>query len=295
LSGGSGTFLSGAGAVNSPSTYLVGSRNINTTFNGTIRDANASRTTSLNKIGTGIWTLTGANTYSGTTTVSAGALLVNGNQSAAIGAVTVGANGSLGGTGTIGGDSMVNGTLSPGVSIGALTFDGSLTFGTGGNALFEISKSPFANDVARVFGSVNYGGTLTVVNTSVELLEAGDNVRLFEAAGYGGTFNSFNLPTLEDGLDWNTSRLNVDGRLWVVSTEPPVIGSVSAASGNIMFNGTGGTPGWQYYVLASMNVALPLAQWTRVATNDFDASGNFAFTGAFGSNVARRFYVVQLP
>jgi autotransporter-associated beta strand protein len=269
--------------VHSPTDYI---------FSGSGSIAGAA---SLFKAGPGRLTINNSNTYTGGTFVSAGTLLVNGNQSTATGAVSVGANGTLGGTGTIGGNTTINGTLSPGVSIGALTFNGSLTFGTGGNALFEISKSPFANDVARVFGNVNYGGALNVVNTSVELLEAGDNFRLFEAAGYGGTFSSFNLPALEDGLEWNTSRLNVDGRLWVVSTQPPVIGSVSATDGNITFNGTGGTPDWQYYVLTSTNVAWPVSQWMRVGTNAFGPNGEFNFSQAVNPNQLQQFYLLQLP
>jgi fibronectin-binding autotransporter adhesin len=169
--------------------------------------------------------------------------LVNGNQSAAAGAVTVAVNATLGGTGTIGGNTTINGTLAPGASIGALTFGGSVTLAASCNALFEISKSPHTNDVARVLGSVVYGGTLNVVNVNAESLEAGNNFQLFAAADYSGSFNGFNLPALEDGLAWNTSRLNVDGRLWVVSKRPPVIGSVNATGGNVTFTGTGGHSG----------------------------------------------------
>ena len=58
--------------------------------------------------------------------------------------------------------------------------------------------------------------------------------------------------------------------------------------------GTGGTPGWKYFVLASTNVSLPLSEWTRVATNDFDSTGNFAFTSALEAVVQRRFYLLQI-
>jgi hypothetical protein len=129
---------------------------------------------------------------------------------------------------------------------------------------------------------------------SVELLEGGDNFRLFEAADYSGSFNSHNLPALEEGLDWNTGRLNADGRLWVVSTQPPLIGRVNVAGGNVTFSGTGGTPGWYYFVLASTNVSVPLSLWTRVATNNFDAAGNFIFASALEAVVPRKFYLLQV-
>ena len=59
--------------------------------------------------------LSGNNSYTGATTVSAGGLYVNGDQTAATGATTVN-NATLGGKGVIGGDVTLTGnsTLSPG-------------------------------------------------------------------------------------------------------------------------------------------------------------------------------------
>jgi fibronectin-binding autotransporter adhesin len=56
------------------------------------------------KTGPGTLTLSGNNSYTGLTVVSGGALLINGNQSAATGAVTVASGATLSGTGTTGGD-----------------------------------------------------------------------------------------------------------------------------------------------------------------------------------------------
>jgi autotransporter-associated beta strand protein len=97
------------------------------------------------KDGTGILTLAGDNTYLGTTTVSAGTLLVNGDQSLATGAVTVSNSGStLGGSGIVGGNATLNTLtiLSPGNSPGTLTFDQNLTLiggasAAGATAIFE--------------------------------------------------------------------------------------------------------------------------------------------------------------
>jgi hypothetical protein len=195
--------------------------------------------------------------------------------------------------GIIGGNTTIHGTLAPGASLGTLTFGQNLTFGATGTAQCEISKSPFGNDTAVVTGNVTYDGTLDVLNTSVELLEAGDNFQLFSAAGYSGSFAQYELPALESGLAWNVSQLALDGRLWVVSTNPPVINSVGTTGGDFSMSGSGGTPHWNYSVLTSTNLALPLAQWSVATTTQFDASGNFSFNAPLDPADERRFYVLR--
>jgi autotransporter-associated beta strand protein len=294
LSGGAGTLLRGASSSDVATTFLIGGNNANTTFAGTITNGNnALRSVALNKQGTGTLTLTGTNGSSGPTTVSTGKLLVNGNHIFATNTVTVNPTGTLGGTGIIGGNTTVNGTLAPGTSIGTLTFNGNLSFNPGSRAQFEISRNPFTNDQVTVLGTLARGGTLEVLNTSVELLEAGDNFQLFNAPNVSGNFAAYNLPALEEGLAWNTSQLATNGRLWVVSTNPPSITSYSLASSSFSFSGTGGTPNWGYDVLTSSDVALPLAAWTVVDSGQFDANGNFGVVLAVNPANTRQFFVVR--
>jgi rhamnogalacturonan endolyase len=293
---GSGTTISanggsGAGSQNAV-TWRVGELNTDATNAALIQSG-----TSLIKEGSGKWTLTGANTYTGTTTVNAGTLLINGDQSGSTSLFTVGTGGTLGGSGIIGGNTTINGTLSPGNSIGTLTFNTNLTLSGSSTAFFELTRVPLTNDVARVLGTVTYGGTLNVVNLSPDFLQAGDNFRLFNAAAYGGAFTGLILPDLNNGLTWSTNKLAVDGRLWVVKTTPPAI-TKTVLSGNnkFTFQGGGGTPKWDYYVLASTNIMLPLSQWTRILTNQFDAtSGNFSVTNSINPGLPQQFYLLQMP
>jgi autotransporter-associated beta strand protein len=94
-------------------TLRPGADNDSSTFTGLIIG-----TGSIFKLGTGTWTLTGDNTYTGQTTVSAGTLVVDGDQHRSD--VTVNGTANLGGSGIIG-DLQVFGSVRPGTSPGILT------------------------------------------------------------------------------------------------------------------------------------------------------------------------------
>ena len=73
----------------------------------------------------------------------------------------------------------------------------------------------------------------------------------------------------------------------------PVITSMGFAGGNLVFKGTNGLAQSNYYVLASTNLALPVTQWTRIATNSFDVSGSFVFSNS--ASLPNRFFLLQVP
>ncbi|MDR1146225.1 MAG: autotransporter-associated beta strand repeat-containing protein [Verrucomicrobiales bacterium] len=117
------------------------------TFGGQLADGSGQ--VAINKVGTGTWALTGSNSYSGSTTVSGGVLLVDDegsinstnritidsgefryNSSTALTAATyVEANGVLGGSGVIGTDNInLAASGDAGVTGGGLGTTGMLTF-----------------------------------------------------------------------------------------------------------------------------------------------------------------------
>jgi autotransporter-associated beta strand protein len=88
---------------------LTGSSTAANTLGGVIPNLTVGTGTNnltLSKTGDGTWILGGANTYSGTTTISAGKLSINGSLSNANVALTVASGATLGGIGTVGRNSL---------------------------------------------------------------------------------------------------------------------------------------------------------------------------------------------
>ena len=84
-------------------------------------------------------------------------------------------------------------------------------------------------------------------------------------------------------------------KLIVAPTTPPNFGSLLLNGGSLTFSGGNGVPLGNYYLISSTNLALPLTNWTRVATNQFDAAGGFNFTNALNFISAESFYLLQVP
>jgi autotransporter-associated beta strand protein len=301
LVGGPLTTLQGNGSFNTPMTFTVGGANADTEFDGVI--ANGGYTTSpavsLIKTGRGTQTFTGVNTYSGGTTIDDGVLQINNltGSGTGSGGVIVANDGTLAGNGIISGAVTINsgGMLAPGNPLGALTINNNLTLASGSTTLIQIQSAPVTNNFVNVSGTLTENGTLTVTNISATPFVAGNHFKLFNAANCSGSFVNFILPSLATNLVWNTSQLNVDGSLWIVSTAPPNIAELKIAGTNLMLNGTGGTPDWNYHVLTCTNLLLPVAQWACVATNQFDGAGNFNFTNAINTSLSATYYRIQSP
>lgn len=180
----------------------------------------------LTKLGAGTLRLSGANTYSGGTILSAGRLLVTNGSGSGTGTGTVTVNGgTLSGTGTISGPVILNsgGTLSPGTTttLGTLTLGNSPAFhGTNFMRINRNAGAPLADKVVvllmpQTTGVLTYGGTLTVTNIGAALT-GGEVFTLFSAAvGYSGAFSAMNLPPLGAGLNWFTGALVTNGTIRV--------------------------------------------------------------------------------
>jgi len=271
---------------------------------------------SLMQAGAGVLTLFAANTYSGTTYVSAGTLALTNSAAIASSTNLNLANGALfdiSGTTShamtlstgkmISGDGSVNGsftiasgaTLAPGNNdLGSLSFSNALTLNAGSKTIMYVSHDWQTNNVVSVAGTFTWGGALVISNAD-DPLQGGDAFPLFTAGNFAGSFSSLTLPALTPGLYWNTNTFKMDGTLRIVTETPPVIGNLGIISGKLVLNGSGGITNGTYYVLTSTNLAAPLTNWTRLLTNQFDAGGNFNFTNAVKTGTAQSFYLLQLP
>jgi PKD repeat protein len=76
-----------------------------------------------------------------------------------------------------------------------------------------------------------------------------------------------------------------------------VVSGISLSGTNLVINGINGVSGLTYYVLTSTNLALPLSQWTPVATNVWSANGSFnlTVTNTVNPGVPQQFYIFEVP
>ncbi len=242
--------------------------------------------------------------YSGATVVSNGVLVVDAPQTNSSSSVTVN-GGTLAGTGWFASPVTVNanGTLSPGdtnsTAVFTLVISNSLSLG--GTCAMDVNKNSgsFSGDLITNVTVLTYGGKLSL-NIQVDdpvndPLTNGDIIPLFGFQSASGTFSSITPPTPGTGLAWDQSHLATDGTLRVIFAPktPPFIGGITLSSGNIIISGTNSLANSSYKVLVSTNVALPLAQWTPIATNNSDGSGNILFTNAVNPNTPQQFYILS--
>lgn len=189
LRGVAGSYLSGSTPdnnsppANTVVTWLIGGKNIDSTFAGVIQNGNGTSKTAIQKTGAGTLTLAGANSYTGITTVTTGKLLVTG--SLANTPTTIATAGTLGGNGSIAGAVTCNGTLSPGNSVGTLTLTSGLTLAPSSVLSYELGST---SDRVDITGNLTLAGTLHITPAS------GFTTGTYTLISYTGTL------TDDDGL-----------------------------------------------------------------------------------------------
>jgi autotransporter-associated beta strand protein len=216
---GDGQFYNAAGTV------TVNQASGNSTFAGTIDGG-----TGLTKSGAGTWTLSGASTYTGATTVSGGGLIVNGTNASA---TTVQNGATLGGSGTLASATIQSGgTIAPGNSPGTLTLTSGLTWAGGGNYNWQI---------------FNVAGTAGQTNTWDLISLTGGN---WDITGLSSTnkfnINLWSLSGLPDTTGLATGFDATQNYSWKILDAAGITGSFNTNLFTIntgAINGTGGFTG----------------------------------------------------
>ena len=213
--------------------------------------------------------------------------------------LTLASGQTLGGIGAVNGKLVVSsgaivspaGTNTTGANAtGTIAASGNITLG--GTTVIKLN-GPGTNDAVGTLGSIVYGGTLNLVNISGTPLVAGNSFQIFSAGSYSGSFANVTPTTPGAGLAWDKTHLN-SGIINVISAPSgPVVSSESIVGGNFIISGSNGTPGSNYVVLTSTNVALALTNWTPVLTNTYDGTGAFHATNAINPAARRGFYIIR--
>ena len=229
---------------------LTGSNTGGNTFAPVIGDQSAGNATSFIKSGAGTWVLTGNNTYTGTTAISAGTLQIGaGGVTGSLGAGAVTDNGALilDRTDNYGGPlgEAISGSGALTLLAGSLTLDQTNSYSgtttvSGGTLTLDFSQlgAPATNIIGSASALALGGGTLNVIGnagatnsqafaglalnvgaSSISDLNNGTGNSVLIALGpitrnTGGTIN-FNLPTTPESAanGFTTSTVNVNGIL----------------------------------------------------------------------------------
>jgi fibronectin-binding autotransporter adhesin len=229
--------LAGANSVANNSAITLGSNGTVRFSGGGTRGNTIAGTGNLEKTGVNTLTLSGSNSYTGTTTVSAGSLIIGAtgsvggssvldvasgatlNVSAVTGGFVVGGSQTLKGSGTIVGNTTINGIHSPGNSAGVQTFASDLTYSGTPTVQWELTANTTTQaSPTPVFDQI-------VVNGNLDFAVA--------------TTLTLNFALAESTVDWSSG-------LWA--------NDITGASGWLVYDVAGSLSNFQ-------NLSLSVENW----------------------------------
>ncbi len=227
LSGAVGNF-----GATTASTITIGSDNSSTTYTGNVIDGGA-KSLNVNKVGSGTLVLAGINSYTGTTTVTAGTLAVQ--SLAATAAVTVQGNAGL----------TVFGVPSSTLTINSLTL-GSSNAGASLGFILNGASATAALSVSTLNLNAAAGSTTTLSVASSVLLPSNVTIPLFNYTNATGTpvSSAFTLalpPRASGSLVYNSGQVALQLTTLGAIAWAPVVNTTWNVGSGI---GVGGTNNW---------------------------------------------------
>ena len=283
--------LTGTGIVERPitgtQTLAVGSGNANSTFDGVIRNGTGS--VALRKVGSGTFTLTNTHSYTGTTGVLEGTVIING----VITSTSTVNGGTLSGTGTVGAiNALGSGKISPGTNTttGTLSTTGNVSFATGTEYTAQINSNGTPScDRLAVTGTLALGAgvsTLHLSDPGSATLAATTKLVLATATGaITGTFkDSLGNPLPNDSnvvLGGNTYKLKYNDTVGALNAitltyTASAYGSWASTNGvgtaNVDHDNDGVPNGVEYVLGTDPKIASKSGITTTVTPTEFQFS-----------------------
>ncbi len=280
--------LSGAGSITNshvanPASISVGSGS----FSGVISNGNLSNGMALTKTGTGTLSFTGANTYSGLTSLQGGILSVTTAQTGA-GEFLVSDSATLSVT-------QVNGSISFNAS--------TLTMGSAGGSTLELTPASSSNAAVVSVGNFNVNGTTTLRVKGIPVV----GTTLISYTTLGGTSGFAGLTasmpfringTLSDtgsaivieSLQDETPKWRVGDGLWDINTSANWKTSFTSTTTNYFEGGAGATDSVIFDDTASstspitvtLNTTVTPVAMTVNGATDYSISGSGTIAGTTG-------------
>ncbi len=239
VTGGLGNAGGGNGSTNGNDIFLMAgtttSFNISSgqtlTFTPAIgnNDGTSNAGVVIDKTGFGTLVLDGTSSYSGSTTVDSGTLVVN---STLAGPMTVNSGGTLMGVGTVGDTTIsTGGTIYPGIVGAPLTINGSFTQSTGTTYSAEVSPTDSDKIIVNGHATIQSGTTFNIVLDPGTYTAGTHYVVLTASGGISGTYTNTIMPSPGTGLFF--SLIYDPNDIQLIINDPP---SASFASFAQTFN-----------------------------------------------------------
>jgi autotransporter-associated beta strand protein len=298
---GAGTIQLENATASATATFPIGALNLSSTYAGNIVNGSATAITAITKVGTGTWTLAGANTYTGATAINGGTLLVDGSLAAGT-AVAVNSGGALGGAGTVGGAVTVahGGALAPGSGgIATLSIAGRLTLNAGSILNLDLGSTSVSDELALASYTGPATGTVTINLTALSGFGAGTYQLMTGASGINA--GSFAIGTAPFGYTYTLSVSGTSLSLAVTVTPPSaptgLIGVGGNAQASLSWNAVAGVTGYNVkrstdgttYAIVGANVSAANytdSGLTNTTTYDYVVTALKGVAESANSNVA---------